>query len=132
MFFEVVLAHAGQQLSRTMTETLMQIHMHVTHQSAVFLRQFTLGVGEHELLVEPVSLRCLVVGFGQVLYRHRLRAVVLADPVGIRQIDADRCGRIAVSGKHRRRDDFCRDTAAFGFLVSFVGGRVVLKPLRIG
>ena len=132
VFFEIVLGHSGHQLSRSVSQALMQIHVHITHQSTVFLSQFALHIREHEFFVETVTLCSLIIGFGQVFNRHRFRTVVLANPIGIGQVDTDRRSRIASSGKDRSGDHFGRYSTTFRFFVLFSRRRIIFKPLRIG
>ena len=68
---------------------------------------------------------------GDVRDRDALGAVVLADPVGIRKVDADGRGRITVSGEAHGVDDL-RGNALDGSLPEArVHGGVVLEPLGV-
>ena len=131
MFAQVVLRHARHQLARTVTQTFVQVHLHITGQSRIAARVVQLLVRQHELLVETVAQSSLVVRLHQVLDSHRLRTVRLANPVGIRQVDADRSGRIAVARQDGCRDNFGRNALTLSLFILGVSGRVVLKPLRV-
>ena len=76
-------------------------------------------------------MRRAVVGVGDVVDRHRFRAVLLADPVGVRKVDSDRRGGVAVAAEHRHGDDLGRDALDDLFLVGGVDGRVVFEPLGV-
>ena len=105
--------------------------MEIVGQFAVLVHPLAVLGPQHELLVEAVAVRRLVVGIGDVVDRHRLRTVLLADPVGIRKVDADRRRRVAVPAQHRYGDHLRRDALHLLLAVLRVHGRVVLEPLRI-
>ena len=52
-------------------------------------------------------------------------------PVRIREIDTDRSGRIAVTGKCCHIDDLCSHTLHFRLLESVINRRIVFEPLRV-
>ena len=76
--------------------------------------------------------RGLVVGVGEVLDGHGLGAVVLADPVGVRQVDADRGRGVAGAADRRPGDDLGRDALDLFLLEPGIDRRVVLEPLGVG
>ena len=86
---------------------------------------------DNKLISESVALRCLVVGIGQVADGHTLRTVLLANPVGIRQIDADGGSRIFLTAKHRRTDYIGCNALHLRLAEAGIHRRMVLKPLRI-
>ena len=58
--------------------------------------------------------------------------MVLADPVGVRQVDSDRRGRIAVSGEADGIDDLGGNALDSGFAEAGVDGGVIFEPLGVG
>ncbi len=74
----------------------------------------------------------LIIGLLDVGECDRLRAMLAADPIGVRQIDAHRRRRRGISGLPDNIDGPARDTRDIRFLVLIGDGRVVLKPLRLG
>ena len=85
----------------------------------------------HELLVEAVTFGCLVIGVHEVVDGHGLGAVLLTNPVGVRQVDTDRRSGITIAGKNSRRDDLGGNAFHFLFLVFGVSRGVVFKPLCV-
>ena len=72
-----------------------------------------------------------VIGIGNVVDGHRLRAVLLANPVGVGQVDADGRRGVAVAAEHRHGDDLGRDALHLLLAVLGSNGRVVLEPLCV-
>ena len=105
--------------------------MQVVGNETVLLDPFAFRIVDHKLFLESVSFRRFVVGLRDILDRHRLGAVVLAYPVRIRQVDADRRCRVTVASKHCHGDHFRGDTFYFFFLKTLVHRRMVLEPLRV-
>lgn len=105
--------------------------MQVIGQFAVAIHPFAVLGAQHELLVEAVAVGCTVVGIGDVVDGYRFRAVLLADPVGIGQVDADRRCGIAVAAEHRHGDDLGRDPLDLLLAVGRIDGRMVLEPLGV-
>ena len=52
-------------------------------------------------------------------------------PIGVGQVDAYGCGRIAVSAQHAGRYDFCRHSFYLFFFEPGIHGRVVFEPLGV-
>ena len=122
---------ARSQLARTVAQTLVQVGVQVVGQLAVLVHHRTVVGTQHELLVEAVAVGGHIVGIGDVVDGHRLRAVFLADPVGVGQVDADRRGGIAVAAEHRHRNDLGRNALHLLLAVTGIDGRMVLEPLRV-
>ena len=99
----------ANQLARTVSETFVQVGVEIVADLAVFVDALAVFGAQHELLLEAVAVRRAVVGVGDVVDRHRFRAVLLADPVGVRKVDSDRRGGVAVAAEHRHGDDLRRD-----------------------
>ena len=131
MLLERILGHTRQQFATTVTDTLVKIGMQIAAESTVFLIDSTDLIVNHELLVETVAFRSLVISMHEIVDRDGLGAVLLANPVGIRQVDTDRRSRIAIAGKDSSRDHFRGHSLNLLFLVFRVGRRVVFEPLSI-
>ena len=54
-----------------------------------------------------------------------------ANPVGVREVDADRSCRVGVAGKDAGCDNLGRYTFHFIFLEACIDWRVLFKPFRI-
>ena len=83
-------ADAGIDLAGRMADHLVHVDVEQRAQCAVFLvaRFFFLGVGE--LVRQAAGRGGKLESFHEVAERDGLRAVLLADPVRVRQVDADR------------------------------------------
>ncbi len=123
--------HARCQLARTVSETFVQVGVEIVADLAVFVDALAVFGAQHELLLEAVAVRRAVVGVSDVVDGHRFRTVLLADPIGVGQIDTDRCRRITVAAQHRCRNHLGRDALDDLFLVGGVDGRVVFEPLGV-
>ena len=131
VFLQGVFRYARHQFTAAVTYALVQVGVQVAAQGAVLLADCKGLSINHKLLAESVTLGCLVVSVHQVVDSHGLRAVLLTDPVGIRQVDTDRRCGVAITGKDSCSDDLGSHTLDLLFLVLGVGGRVVLKPLGV-
>ena len=111
----------------------MQVGVYHVSIRAVSLAEvdFFLRVGKLSQGTPRAFVSGLVVGFHQVSDGHRLGAIVLADPVGIGQVDANRRRGEAVATQRGDDDALGRDTLAFLFLEARVDRRIVLKPLGV-
>ena len=118
------------QLARAVPQALMQVGVQVVGQLAVPLHPLAVLGAEHELLVETVAVSSHVVGIGDVVDGDRLRAVLLANPVGIGQVDADGRRGIAVAAEHRH-DDLGRNAPHDRLAVGLGHGRMILEPLGV-
>ena len=78
-----------------MTQALMKIGVQVVGDEAILINPRVLCVVPNEFLAETIAERRLVVGLGDILYGDRLRAMILTDPVRVRQVDTDRSLRQA-------------------------------------
>ena len=92
-----ILAHCsrgntGQQLSRTVTQALVQVGMNLAGIRTPLTRELLLGIVPGKFVQHIVGrfVGSIIIGMGDIGYGNRLAAVVPAYPVGIRQIDADR------------------------------------------
>ena len=114
-----------------MPQALVQVGVQVVGQLAVPLHPLAVLGAEHELLVETVAVSSHVVGIGDVVDGDRLRAVLLANPVGIGQVDADGRRGIAVAAEHRHGDDLGRNAPHDRLAVGLGHGRMILEPLGV-
>ena len=123
--------HTRSQLPGTVSQTFMQVGMQIVGQLAVLVDTFTVFRTQHELLEESVAMRRLSISVGNVVDGHRLRTVLLADPIRIGQIDTDRCRRITVAAQHRCRNHLGRNPFDHLLPVGGIYRRMILEPLRI-
>ena len=124
---------AGQQLAGAVAQALVEVGVQVAGQRTVFSAERDLVLIPGELGEDALGRlgSGLCVGVGDVGDGHGLGTVLLADPVGIRQVDADgRCG-IVVAGDDRHVDYLGAHPLDLGFLEARVDGGVVLEPLGI-
>ena len=108
--------------------------MDFVHVVAVFLDHVNLSLvpcelGEHALRVFEGR---LVVGVGDVGDGDALGAVLLADPVGVGQVDADGGGGVAGAGQGHGVDDLRGDALHLGLPEPRIHRRMVLEPLGVG
>ena len=94
-----------QELSATMSQTLMQVGMQIIGNILVLIHQTDGILVDNEFIAETIALSCLVICLGQVTDGHTLRTIFLTDPVGIRKIDADGRSWILFATQHRSTDD---------------------------
>ena len=123
--------HARQELSRTVSEALVQVGMQVVQlvRIEVDLLQH-LGIGD-ELLSEPVAHGRQVVGLGEVAYGNALASVDGTHPVAIGQVDAYGRTGIEVATQNGSLHHTRGDTLALLLLEARVHRAVVLEPLCI-
>ena len=95
---------ARKKLTAAVSQTLVKVGMQVVGNISILVHQRHSLLIDDKLISESVALSRLVVGISQVADGNALRTVLLTDPVGIRQIDADSRSRIFLSAKHRRTD----------------------------
>ena len=131
MLFEGIFGHPRQEFSGAVPDALVQVSMQIAAEGSVLLVDGTDLIVDHELLIEAVALRCLVISVHKVVNGDRFGTVVFTDPVGVRQVDTDRRCRIAVARQDSCGDDFGGHTFDFLFLVFRVGCGVILEPLRV-
>ena len=99
VFLERIWRGAREQLSGAVSETLVQVGVNVVGDIEVFLGHIDFLLVEGELVQGALRrlLGSAAVGVGDVGYGNRLRTVVTAYPVRVRQVDADRSCRVAVA-----------------------------------
>ena len=127
-------AYSGEELAGAVAQALVEVGVDFIGQGSPLLGQFYLfliigelgeGAGGH-------LLGAVIVGVGDVGNGHGLGAVLLADPVGIGQVDANGRGRIAVTGQANGIDDLGADTLHGLLLEAGVHRGVILEPLGVG
>ena len=122
---------ARKKLTAAMSQTLVKIGMQVVGDISILIQQRHSLLIDDKLISESVALSRLVVGISQVADGNALRTVLLTDPVGIRQIDADSRSRIFLTAKHRRTDYIGGNTLHLRFAETGIHRRMILKPLSI-
>ena len=124
---------ARQQLAGAVAQAFVQVGMDLVGDGAPLLAagDFRLVPGEFGEHALREFLRGIVIGMGDVRDRDALGAVVLADPVGVREVDADGRGRIAVAGEADGVDHLRGNALDRGFPEARVHGGVVLEPLGV-
>ena len=122
---------ARKKLTATMSQTLVKVGMQVIGDISILVHQRHSLLIDDKLISESVALSRLVVGICQVADGNALRTVLLADPVGIRQIDADSRSRIFLSAEHRRTDHVGSNAFDLRFSETGIHRRMILKPLCI-
>ena len=124
---------ARKQLAGAVAQAFVQVGVEVAGQRAVF-------AAEGDLLVIPGELgedalgrlgRRLCIGVGDVGDGHGLGAVLLADPVGVRQVDADGRSGIVVAGNNGHVDHLGAHPFDLGLPEARVDGGVVFEPLGV-
>ena len=126
--------HTRQQLAGTVSQALMQVGMHLVGILAVFLVgvDFLLRPGEFREGAVGRFHRGERIGMGDIGNGNALGTVLLADPVRIGQVDADRRRRIA-GARHTHGVHHLGRHPLDGFLPEArIHGRMVLEPLGIG
>ena len=93
----------------------MQIRVKIIGQEQIFVHKLTHLLIGHELIIEAITMRSLIVSLGDIFNCHGLGAMGSTDPVGIREVDADRCCRIGIAGKNSRCDHFRSNALHFIF-----------------
>ena len=83
-----------------------------------------------KLLAITVGQRALV-GLEHVRQRHRLTAVLFADALIVRQVDADRRNRAGIAGLDHHVDRFCRHALDVRLAITRIDRQVILEPLRV-
>ena len=121
----------GKQFTGTMSQAFMQIGMQIVGDESVFLQSFALLIAPDKFLIETISLRSFVICLSDILDRNGFRTMIAANPVGIRQVDANRSCRIAITSQHGNRNYFGTDSFYFFFLKPFIYRRMIFEPLRI-
>ena len=94
-----------QELSATMSQTLMQVGMQIIGNILVLIHQTDGFLIDNEFIAEAIALSSLVVCLGQITDGHTLRTIFLTDPVGIRKIDTDGRSWILFATQHCCTDD---------------------------
>ena len=132
-FFQGVGRRAGQQLAGTVSEAFVKVGVQVVGDVAVFLAEVDFGLipGKFRENALGALLRSERVGVGDVGNGHGFGPVLLADPVGVGQIDADGRGGIVVTGDDGHVDDLGRYAFDFFLLEAGIDRRVVLEPLGV-
>ena len=120
-----------QQLSATVSETLMKVGMKVVARITITLYQRECFLVNDKLFLETASVGSFVVSIGNIRDGYALRTVAGTNPVGVGQIDADSRRRILLAAQHGSTDNVGRDTLDYRFAEARVNGRVVLEPLGI-
>ena len=92
--FQSILIYAGQQLSRTMPQTFMQIGMKVARQIRVLVYPFFFFRTIYKLIHKTVTMSSLIISICQIANSYGFRSVNTTNPIRVRQIDADSCCRI--------------------------------------
>ena len=128
---ECVCRHSCEQLSRSVSETFVQVGMQVVTYVTIFLNHGACRFVGYELQQETVAFSRLIICVCQIAYRYTLRTVARSYPVGIGQIDAYRRRRIFVAAEHRRAYHVSRHADNLRLSEARIYGRVVFKPLRI-
>ena len=114
-----------------MAKTLVKVGVEVVRKFAILLHTSAVLLTKNKLLGKATTLRSLLVGIGDIVDGYRFRAVLLANPVGIRKVDTDWRCRIAVATEHSHCNNLCRYTLNLLFAICRIDWRVVLKPLCI-
>ena len=109
----------------------MQIGMQIIGDKSVFLQSLALLVAPDKFFIEAIALRSSVVCLGDILDRNGFRTMIASDPVGIRQVYADRGCRIAIASQHGNRNHFGTDSFYLFFLKPFIYRRMIFEPLCI-
>ena len=120
-----------EQLPRGVTQALVKIGVQVVGDEAILIDSRVLCVVPNEFLAKTVAERRLVVSLGDILNGDRLRAMILTDPVRVRQVDTDRSSRVAVSAQHGDGNHFGRDTLHLLLAEAGIHRRIVFEPLRV-
>ena len=128
---EGIRIYARQELSATMSQTLVEVGMQVVTDIPVFLDHPECLRINHELFLKTITMGGFIVGIGDITDGDALTAILGTDPVGIRQVDAYGRRRILISTQHGCTDDAGRHTLDHRFLKSYIYRRMVLKPLGI-
>ena len=113
-----------------MTEAFVKVGVQVVGYKQVFVEQLTGRGINHEFLIETVAVGSIVVSLGDVLDCHRFRAMGGTNPVCIRQVDADRCRGICITGKDCCIYHFRAHTLHFRLAEAGIDWRMILEPLR--
>ena len=122
---------ARKKLTAAVSQTLVKVGMQVVGDISILIHQRHSLLIDDKLISESVALSRLVVGISQVADGNALRTVLLTDPVGIRQIDADSRSRIFLSAEHRRTDNIGGNALHLRFAETGIHRRMILKPLSI-
>ena len=105
--------------------------MQIVGDESVFLQSFALLIAPDKFIIKTISLRSFVICLSDILDRNGFRTMIAANPVGIRQVDANRSCRIAITSQHRYRDYLSTDSFHLLLLETLIYRRMILKPLRI-
>ena len=130
VLLERIFGNAWHEFARTVTYALVEVGMQVATSTCFFVHSNHLWAN-HKLLVEAIAFGCFVVGVGDIVDSNRLRTIVFANPVSIRQVDADWGSWIAVACQDSSGDNLCAHAFDFLFLVFLIGWGVVLEPLCV-
>ena len=103
--FQCIGINARQQLTAGMAQALVKIGMNIIHIVGIFLCLLNLCLTPHKLFTKAITLGSSIVGSSDVVDAHRLRAMLGTNPVGVGQVDADRCRWIAVTCQDGSSDD---------------------------
>ena len=133
-----IFTHGGrgnsrQQLAGAVPEALVQVGVDLICIIPEFTVCIDLRLVVRELLegILRTFKGCHVVGVGDVGDGHRLGAIVPPDPVRVRQVDADRSGRVCRSRERDPVDDLRGDTLDFLLAEPRVDRGIVLEPLGV-
>ena len=132
MFLECIGVGVGQKLTAAVSKAFVKVGVKVVGDGAVLLCSCNFLFAGGKFLEASATLQsCLVVGVSEVGNGYRLRAVVLANPVGVRQVDSDWRGREAVATESNNINGLCRNTLYLFLLETLVNRAVILEPLCV-
>ena len=123
--------HPREELAGAVPKAFVEVRMQIVGLKAILLRLFDFLLAPHELLGEAAALRGFVVSLSDILDGNGLGTVVAANPVGVREVDANRSRGIAVATEHGNCDDFSAHALHLGFAEAGVYGRMILEPLGV-
>ena len=129
--FQRIRVSTGQELSRTMAQTLVQVGMQVVTAVTIFFYQSQRLLVDDKLFLETGTMGCLVIGIGDIGDGDALGTVLRPDPVGIGQVDANSGRGVFVTAQHGGTDGIGRHTLDLRFAETGVYRGMVLEPLGI-
>ena len=126
--------NAGKKLAAAMAEAFVEIGVDLIRDGAVLPIKglFLIAVGEFVEDILGAFAGGEIVGVGNVGNGHRLGAVLLADPVGVGKVDANRGGGVAVPREGNGVDDLGGNSLDLCLPESRIHRGMILEPLRVG
>ena len=131
MHTKSICIYARKNDARTMSEAFVQVGVQVIQLVSKIVNHLQHIFIGNEFLTETIAFGRIIISFGEIANGHALATMHRANPVAIRQIDANGRTGVKVATQYGSLHHTSSNALAFLLLETLVYRAVVLKPLSI-